>query len=179
MKKILIILSIFIILAAGIGGIVYNSYKKGPLYSLKQAGLAIKDNNPILMEKYIDIDSLAGKMIDEQLSEAPEMASNPFAVGLASMMKPALIATVKTSFLSAVQSKAEEAQKTGSPTKYLKSVKVLNKDNTAATVELILYGKDNDDLKLVLAMQKKGDYWQVKYLLNSKDIYSAMEKTTK
>lgn len=179
MKKIAVIIAIFVVLAAGIGSIAYNSYKQSPLYSLKQAGIAIKDNNPILIEKYIDMDSIAGRMIDEKLSEDPEMASNPFAIGFANMLKPTLIATFKNAFLSAVQSKKEEADKSGTKVRYLKSVKILNKDNTAATVEIILYGKDNEDLKFVLAMQKKEDYWQAKYLLNSKEIYSKIEKETK
>ena len=179
MKKVLIITTICIALVAGIGGIAYNACKKSPLYSLKKAGEALRDNNPILIEKYLDTDSLIGKMIDEKLSETPELAGNPFAVGLANMLKPTLVEAAKTSFLSAVQNKAAEAKEAGQQVSYLKSVKILDKDDTAATVELILYAKNNEELKLVLAMQKKEDYWQIKYLINSKEIYSIIEKETK
>lgn len=176
MKKFLILAASFIILAAAVGGAAYNYYKKGPLYSLKLAGEAIQENNPILIDKYIDMDGLLGKMIDEKLSEDPEFAGNPFAVGFANMFKPTLISTLKTSFFSSFQKKKAEYAQKGEEREYLKSVKVLNKDNTAATVELILYGKNNKDIKIILAMQKKEDYWQIKYILNSKEVYYLIEE---
>ena len=77
-----------LILLLVIGGATYNYYTHTPIYSLQQAGKAIFANDQMSIEKYIDLDSIASHMNDEKLSTNPEILDNPFALGMAALMKP-------------------------------------------------------------------------------------------
>ena len=186
MKKILIIFSILILLMAGIGSVVYYKYKQSPLYSLKSAVVAVKTGNKMLLDKYIDFEGIIGTALEEELSKNKELADNPFAHGMLALMKPALTSMLKEAFYAEIQSSINRTKEEtlnmpakNSPStpsvNSVKSVKTLQKDGNIATVEIIFVGKQQQDIPLVIGMQKMENYWQIKQIVNFEEFTKAVD----
>lgn len=175
MKKIIIscgILMLFLV----IGCIAYNCYTRTPIYSLKQTGKAVLGNDQMLLEKYIDLDGIANHIIDEKLSTDPEILDNPFALGMAALMKPQLVAINKQGILNGFQGIRERAKKENGKLRYVKDIKILSNDGKNATVEIILYGKNNIDINIKIGMHKMNGYWQVTQWFNAEEMEKLAEK---
>lgn len=168
MKKIIISCGIIIFLV--IGGVAYNCYTRTPIYSLKQAGKAILGNDQMSLEKYIELDSIASHIIDEKLSTDPEILDNPFALGVAALMKPQLVALTKQGMLNGFQGIRERAKKENGKLRYIKDIKILQNDGKIATVEIVVYGKNNTNFNIKIGMHKIGGYWRVTQWFNANEM---------
>lgn len=165
-----------LILLLVIGGATYNYYTHTPIYSLKQAGKAIFVNDQMLLEKYIDLDGIANHIIDKKLSTDPEILDNPFALGMATLMKPQLVAINKQGILNGFQGIRERAKKENGKLRYVKDIKILQNDGKNATVEIILYGKNNMDINIKIGMHKMNGYWQITQWFNAEEMEKLAEK---
>ena len=175
MKKIIISCGILILFLV-IGGATYNYYTHTPIYSLKQAGKAIFANDQMSIEKYIDLDGIASHIIDEKLSTDPEIVDNPFALGMVALMKPQLVAISKQEILNGFQGIRERVKKENGKFRYVKNIKILQNDGKNATVEIILYGKNNIDINIKIGMHKTNGYWQVIRWFNVEEMEKLAEK---
>ena len=169
MKKTIIICGILILFLV-IGGTAYNYYTHTPIYSLKQAGKATLENDQMLLEKYIDLDSISSNIIDEKLSTNQEILDNPFALGMATLMKQQLVALNKRGILQAFQEIRERAKKEKSKLRYIKDIKILQNEGKIATVKIVAYGKDNTNFNIKIGMHKLNGYWQITQLLNVEEL---------
>lgn len=175
MKKIIISCGILILFLV-IGGVAYNCYTRTPIYSLKQAGKAILGNDQMSLEKYIDLDSIASHIIDEKLSTDPEILDNPFALGVAALMKPQLVALTKQGMLNGFQGIRERAKKENGKLRYIKDIKILQNDGKIATVEIVVYGKNNTNFNIKIGMHKIGGYWRVTQWFNANEMEKFAEQ---
>lgn len=184
MKKIISVI-VIVLLLGGLGGFAYYQYKQSPKYSLKSAFLAIKSNNKMLMEKYVDFDSIIGEALNESFSKDKELAENPFAMGMLALMKPAIVNVAKETLFAQMKAASEKSNQssqnnqgknadTGNPIKSVKSVKTIQKDGDIATAEIIFIGLKGQEIPLTLGMQKIGDYWQIKQIMNFEDFSKAV-----
>lgn len=165
-----------LILLLVIGGATYNYYTHTPIYSLKQAGKAIFANDQMSIEKYIDLDSIASHIIDEKLSTNPEILDNPFALGMADLMKPQLVILSKQGILNSFQEVRDRSKKENGKIRYVKDIKILQNDGKNAMVEIILYGKNNIDINIKIGMHKMNGYWQVTQWFNANEMEKLAEK---
>lgn len=183
MKKIISVI-VIVLLLGGLGGFAYYQYKQSPKYSLKSAFLAIKSNNKMLMEKYVDFDNIIGEALNESFSKDKELAENPFAMGMLALMKPAIVEVAKETIFSQIKASSEQSNQsaqnnqeknssTESPIKSVKSVKTIQKDGDIATIQIIFIGLRGQEIPLTLGMQKKGDYWQIKQIMNFEEFSKA------
>lgn len=161
MKKIIIVCGILIAMVS----VAYYYYTHTPIYSLKKAGQAILENDQMFVEKYIDLDSVASNIVDLKLSTDPEISDNKLALGMATLMKPQLIAINKRGILKYLKEIGDRYKQTGMMP-YIKEVKVLQNDGKIATVEIILQGKKNVDGKMQIGMHKTNGYWRITQWFN-------------
>ena len=175
MKKIIISCGILILFLV-IGGVAYNCYTRTPIYSLKQAGKAILGNDQMSLEKYIDLDSIVSHIIDEKLSTDPEILDNPFTLGVAALMKPQLVALTKQGMLNGFQGIRERAKKENGKLRYIKDIKILQNDGKIATVEIVVYGKNNTNFNIKIGMHKIGGYWRVTQWFNANEMEKFAEQ---
>ena len=111
MKKALAVILILIVLCAAGAWFAYNSWKESPAYSLAKAGLALQANDSMMIEKYIDIDSVLSDTVDvivrESLNsygggESNDMM-NMMITGFASAMKPQIVSALKQNILEGIK----------------------------------------------------------------------------
>ena len=137
------------------------------------------------MEKYVDFDSIIGEALNESFSKDKELAENPFAMGMLALMKPAIVNVAKETLFAQMKAASEKSNQssqnnqgknadTGNPIKSVKSVKTIQKDGDIATAEIIFIGLKGQEIPLTLGMQKIGDYWQIKQIMNFEDFSKAV-----
>ena len=182
MKKIFgILLVLIIVLTAFLG---YRSYKRSPLYSLKQAGIALKTGNTEMAKKYIDFGKIINGVFEEAISKDEEIKNNPFAAGMVEMFRAPMVAAIQTAIFNAIEEgvkKAKEednsAQSTSTTQRknnLIKKVKVVTKKKDFATVQIIFSGEENKkDMPLIVGMQKIDNYWQAVKIMNFDEIKDA------
>jgi hypothetical protein len=73
MKK-LVLLIVLIALAAG-GYYYYSSLKAGPDYALLQAAAATQTHDLATFERYVDVDALAGHLVDDVANQGSVLTS--------------------------------------------------------------------------------------------------------
>lgn len=175
MKKALAVILILIVLCAAGAWFAYNSWKESPAYSLAKAGLALQANDSMMIEKYIDIDSVLSDTIDvivrESLNsygggESNDMM-NMMITGFASAMKPQIVSALKQNILEGIKKNSGNSSAGEMPKSKIKSLKTLKKDEDLASVEVILLlPESEEEVKLVLGMKKHSNYWRIEKIEN-------------
>jgi hypothetical protein len=191
MKKIIIIITLVIVALAGV--VYYWQWTHSPKYSLMQAKEALENHDIISFEKYVDVQSLTERLIDQLLdfsSEQKEQPSNErsqmyknFAKGFISLLKPqfAKMAKEQVSYYVEKGSFENENDKDDNPKFSLKEIwnksggeksefrgyEYVKKDGKIALVGLsFFYHEYNTKLVLDIKMREKDGYWQVAELSN-------------
>lgn len=175
MKKALAVILILIVLCAAGAWFAYNSWKESPAYSLSKAGLALQANDSMMIEKYIDIDSVLSDTVDvivqESLNsygggESNDMM-NMMITGFASVMKPQIVSALKQNILEGIKKNSGNSSAGEMPKSKIKSLKTLKKDEDLASVEVILLlPESEEEVKLVLRMKKHSNYWRIEKIEN-------------
>ena len=183
MKKIFgVVLVLIIVLTAFLG---YRSYKRSPLYSLKQAGIALKTGDTETAKKYIDFGKIINGVFEEAISKDEEIKNNPFAAGMVEMFRAPMVAAIQTAIFNAIEegvkkakeeenNNAQSAPTTQRKNNLIKKVKVVTKKKDFATVQIIFSGEENKkDMPLIVGMQKTDNYWQAVKIMNFDEIKDA------
>ncbi len=187
MKKFLLLL---LVLAVG-GFAYYRYYTTTPTYSLLQAQRAVSAHDPATFEQYVDVESVAGGLI-EQVGQQRGLLSaiNPgswLVKGLSAALKPALAAGARKQVDTYIATgSVEEARKAGAGKFSLAGVvsKVVSDSSEFKGVayENILPGgmaevgieftqpRYDTTLLVKLRLADKGDHWQVKEIANAGEI---------
>jgi len=192
----------FIVVGAFIAGIWYLQYLKSPQYSLRMTVKAINQHDLTTFNKYVDLDGLLGRIIDQLLAEKRDgKESDAFsrlgegiAKGFMELAKPKLIELAKESISSYVEkgkSEKETQEKNGSaPTvvgdilnkslgekKSFQGIKYVKKEDKIAYVGIPVYREEYDaTLVFDLKMRDKGDYWQIAEVTNFAEIMAQIGK---
>lgn len=172
MKKWIIIVSTIVLVCIISGWLGYHYWITSPLYSIQQVGIALKEGNNTKLEKYMNLDGLLDKTFSQMLMNEMRQSGeedNLFAIGMVMMMKSQLVNLAKHSILSEVREIAKTNVDGKSKKQFVKSVKVVEKEKDLASVEVIFNGANGNKIRFLLAMRKKGDYWQVEEILNPEE----------
>lgn len=153
-------------------------YTKTPEYTIQLIAEAWQAHDPAKVEKYIDIESIAGFFVDEVISSDPEIQKNPFAAAIISAMKPMAVAAIKEDVRKAIteQPSNETQGKTNTAQKKIPSQNIIQTtksvsisslsseklDDTSAVIKLTLKNKAGQELPLTLkARRNADDTWQI------------------
>lgn len=188
MKKILLLL--VVVLAAG-GYWYYRSFAAGPTYALLQAAKAAKTHDVAEFERYVDVRSVAGSLVDQLAGQGAALGiateNMPDITGLLGLMKPQITKAaqqevqryIETGSLGAAAqpgqmpgiSLAGLASKVASPQSKLQGVQYVRETGNEARVGLEFTQPQYDTtMVLELKMLNQGDYWQVTEITNIGDL---------
>lgn len=118
MKRILLLV---LLAAAAAGGYYYyNSLKKGPEYALLQAAAATQTHDVAAFERYVDVDALAGHLVDDVASQGNLLAAlvpgGGFALqGSLRLLKPQLAKAAHSEVQRYVETGSLEAARAAAP----------------------------------------------------------------
>lgn len=187
MKKVLLLL---LLLAAG-GYAYYRYYTTTPTYSLLQARAAVAAHNPAAFEKYVDVESVAGGLIEQVERQSGLLgllnSGSGLLKGLGTALKPALTAGARKQVATyiATGSVAEARKADDSPFSVAGLVGGFVSDSSefrGIAYEHTLPGglaevgleftQPRYDTTLVLKLQlaDKADHWQVKQIANAGEV---------
>lgn len=192
---------VFIVLAVALlgGFLYYRSFISGPKYSLLQAKEAATSHNVEAFEKYVDIESLTGSLIDQATQQG----------GLVSQIIPGLslaknsLDFMKPQLAKAARIEVQQYIETGKINGGLSGHKPLISIAAIAGVIIgygtefkeVAYVKEDGDNAFVgleftqpkydttvvieVKMQDKGDYWQATELTNIGDLLQKIARLEK
>ena len=189
MKK-LVLLVVVLAVAAG-GYYYYNSLKTGPSYALLQAATATQTHDLATFERYVDVDALAGHLVDDVASQSSLLTTLVPGGGLAMhgalrFLKPQLEKAahsevrryVETGSLEAANAAAPKrlvnlsftglAGRVAGPDSKFKGVKYTTEKGDEALVGLeFTQPKYDTTMVLEVKLRKQADgHWQAKELTN-------------
>ncbi|AHJ99843.1 hypothetical protein [Hymenobacter swuensis] len=190
MKK--TILLVLLALAAG-GYLYYRQLRTGPEYSLMQAYKAMTDHDVDTFERYVDIGSVTGNLVDQVAEQGAALGGlNPGGLamtGALQLFKPQLARTARAQVKRYVETgSAQAAAEAGSAGPLnvsvlglagkvvgegsrFKGIKYTRKEGEQAFVGLELTQPRYDTtLVLEVSMRNQGDYWQATAISNSGEI---------
>jgi hypothetical protein len=183
-----VILGAAAILLAATGGGLYWYGTKSPLYSLWQAQRAFRHHHLTAFQKYVDSETLTGRMIDQMTAanaEAAEKTGNlwdqlvqKLAQGLAPALKPQLVKRLKEQLEAYVVTGKFEVNQSDSDKEFftlehlyqmgggerveLRGIAFVKTEQQTAVVGLALRHKVHQTpLLLELKLEERGGYWQV------------------
>ncbi|KUG05981.1 DUF2939 domain-containing protein [Solirubrum puertoriconensis] len=189
MKRILLLILV-VVLAVG-GYLYYRTVTTGPKFALAKAAKAVHDHDVASFEKYVDVESVAGSLVD-QVAEQDQVLSLISANTSGMMMRGALN-LAKPQLAKAARKEVQHFVETGSfdanannefervvkfslaglasrvvsPESSFKGVKYLKEQGEQALVGLeFTQPKLDTTLVLELQMRNRGDYWQVTEITN-------------
>ena len=191
MKK-LLILPVLVALAAG-GYFYYQSLKSGPKYSLMQAANAVRTHDVADFERYVDVSSVTGSLVDQVTSQGSALGLlNPGGMvfkGALRLMKPQLAQAARKELHRYIETGSVEAAAAAQPDKLVNvsmlglAGKVVNPDSQFKDVKYVteqgeqaLVGleftqpKYDTTLVVELKMLNRGDHWQVTEITNSGEL---------
>lgn len=183
MKKALTVILILLVLCAAGAWFAYNSWKESPAYSLAKAGLALQENNSMMIEKYINIDSVLGDTVDTIVRESVKNYGggensdmmNIMIAGFASAMKPHIVSALKQNILEGIKKNSGNSSAEETAKSKIKSLKTLKKDDDLASVEVVLLLPEfEEELKLMLGMKKHSNYWRIEKIENLEENISKL-----
>jgi hypothetical protein len=189
MKKVLIIL---VVLGLVGGFLYYRNFVGSPKYSLLQAHEAMEDHDMAEFQKYVNIESVTGSLVD-QLAANQSLLSALNPGGLVSrqvlrVMKPQLAQVAGKEIQKYVETGDFKKDPTAPKKKIdislsglwhkvvsdsaaFKGVKYVNEQGETALVGLeFTQPRYDTTLVLEVKMQDKGDYWQVVELTNTGEL---------
>lgn len=188
MKKLLILI---VLAAVGIGAyLYYYKVRTAPEYSLMQAYKAIDDHDPAAFERYVDVNSVTGSLVDDVAKNGSALGVlNPGGMamtGALRLLKPQLAQAARKEVQRYVETGSVEAAAAAAPKK-LVNVSLLGLagkvvgDNSK--FQGIAYSHEEGEQALVgleftqprydttmvleVKMRKRGDYWQATEITNT------------
>lgn len=201
MKKIAII-SVIVIVVIAIA-IYYWQWTRSPKYSLLQAKKAIENHDVVSFEKYVDVQSLTERLIDQFLDLATAQQEQPvdeweqmgqnIAKGFINLLKPQLAKLAKEQVAYYVEKGSfEDAKdkdespkfslkeiwnKSGGEKSKFRGFEYVKKDGKIAVVGLSFFHEEyNTKLVLDIKMREKDGYWQVAELSNFSDYMKKLDQ---
>ncbi|WP_139361861.1 DUF2939 domain-containing protein [Hymenobacter sp. CRA2] len=188
MKRLLLIL-VLVVLVVG-GYLYYRDLTTGPKFALGQAAKAVHDHDVSSFEKYVDVESVTGSLVDQVADQGKALGmmlpgGGLVAKGMLGLAKPQLAKAarkevqrfVETGSLEAAAesqpqrlvkvSLAGLASKVISPESSFKGVKYVNEQGEQALVGLeFTQPKFDTTMVLEVKMRDRGEYWQVTEITN-------------
>ena len=184
----------FIVFLAAVGG--YHFWTTTPTYSLRQAGLAWKNQDWEEFKKYVDVESVLKNgldaIVEDQLSQAPiPEGAQATARNLVQLFKPQLLSILEKQVQDALLEKPDRQT-----AKDLTTPDITPSLKTTARnwqLEQINVGKASDDEVLVsitlrspnpnepsihqihLRMADRGDHWQVTEIVNMPELLTKFQ----
>lgn len=176
-------------------------WTKTPVYSANIIRESIAKHDVVTFEKHVDMDTLYSKGYDDAIIaidriEKNGISTNPFAMGILQMMKPAIVNELKARTLEEIKgvdnaqsSKNNQATKMAEGLQEkadvknadFKDITVVSKENGEAIVALILHNKKfNKDFELRVKMTELQDgTWKLKEITNLVDFLVEVDKADK
>lgn len=176
-------------------------WTKTPVYSANIIRESIAKHDVVTFEKHVDMDTLYGKGYDDAIIaidriEGNGISTNPFAMGILQMMKPAIVNELKAKTLEEIKgvdngqsSKKNQATKMAEGLQEkadvknadFKDITVVSKENGEAIVALTLHNKKfNKDFELKVKMAELQDgTWKLKEFTNLVDFLVEVDKADK
>ena len=176
-------------------------WTKTPVYSANIIRESIAKHDVVTFEKHVDMDTLYGKGYDDAIIaidriEGNGISTNPFAMGILQMMKPAIVNELKAKTLEEIKgvdngqsSKKNQATKMAEDLQEkadvknadFKDITVVSKEKGEAIVALTLHNKKfNKDFELKVKMAELQDgTWKLKEITNLVDFLVEVDKADK
>lgn len=200
MKRLLLFV-VLLALAAG-GYYYYRSLKQGPEYALLQAAAATKTHDLATFEKYVDVNSVTGHLVDQLTNQSSLLSLlNPGALafkGALRLLKPQLSQAahnevrryVETGSVEAAAEAAPKglgrvsllglAGKVVSPESAFKGVKYTRQEGEQAFVGLeFTQPKYDTTMVLEVKLLHRGDHWQMTEITNTADLLQGVARLEK
>lgn len=191
MKK-TILLALLLVLAVG-GYLYYRQLRTGPEYSLMQAYRAVTDHDVAAFERYVDINSVTGSLVDEVVEQGTALggvAPGGLALtGALQLFKPQLARTARAQVKRYVETGSAQAAAEAGPAGPLnvsvlglagkvvgegsrfKGIKYTREQGEQAFVGLeFTQPRYDTTLVLEVRMRNQGGYWQATAISNSGEI---------
>ncbi|OON70954.1 hypothetical protein B0919_02835 [Hymenobacter sp. CRA2] len=180
---------VLVVLVVG-GYLYYRDLTTGPKFALGQAAKAVHDHDVSSFEKYVDVESVTGSLVDQVADQGKALGmmlpgGGLVAKGMLGLAKPQLAKAarkevqrfVETGSLEAAAesqpqrlvkvSLAGLASKVISPESSFKGVKYVNEQGEQALVGLeFTQPKFDTTMVLEVKMRDRGEYWQVTEITN-------------
>ncbi|MCC3156088.1 DUF2939 domain-containing protein [Hymenobacter sp. 15J16-1T3B] len=188
MKRLLLLLALAVLLIGGY--LYYREVTTGPKFALGQAVKALHDHDVSSFEKYVDVESVTGSLVDQVADQGKALGfvlpgGGMVAKGVLGLAKPQLAKAARKemqrfvetgSLEAAVASQPQRlvkvsmaglASKVISPESSFKGVKYVNEQGEQALVGLeFTQPKFDTTMVLEVKMRDRGDYWQVTEITN-------------
>lgn len=201
MKKVAIILGLMVVVVAVT--IYYWQWTLSPKYSLLQAKKAIENHDLAAFEKYVDVQSLTERLLDqlldlnmaqkEQPSNEWEQLGENLAKGFIGMLKPHLAKIAKEQVAYYVEKGSFETQKqksdvpdfslkdiwnkSGGEKSKFRGFEYVKKEGKIAVVGLEFFHEEyNAKLVLDIKMREKDGYWQLAELSNFSEYMKRLDE---
>jgi hypothetical protein len=189
MKKILLL--VLVVVAVG-GYLYYQNFTSSPKYSLLQAHEAMEDHDMAAFEKYVDIPSVTGSLIDQLAEQRGLIGSLNPASGVIRQalryMKPQLTQVARKEiekYVATGDFKKDPAapkkkvdislsglwHKVVSDSATFKGIQYVKEEGETALVGVEFTQPRYDTTMVVeIKMRDKGEYWQITELTNTGDL---------
>lgn len=188
MKRSLLLLVLAVLLIGGY--LYYRELTTGPKFALGQAVKAVHDHDVASFEKYVDVESVTGSLVDQVADQGKMLGlvvpgGGMVARGLMGLAKPQIAKAARKEVERFVEtgdlekaaasqpqhlvkvSLAGLASKVISPESSFKGVKYVNEQGEQALVGLeFTQPKYDTTMVLEVKMRDRGDYWQVTEITN-------------
>ena len=190
MKKTLFITALLIFVVAVVGYWYYHSSGGGPKYALLQAAYAVQAHNAADFERYVDVESVTDKLVDEVAGQANtlQIANGSAAAVLQSLplLKPMLRRTARSEVqryietgtlptssqgpLPGVSVVGMAGQVLGAGGQF-KGIRYVREQGAQALVGVAFAQPVHDTTAIIeLRLVDKGDHWQVTEITNARDL---------
>lgn len=200
MKKLLILL---VLVAVGVGAyLYYYKVRTAPEYSLMQAYKAINDHDPTAFERYVDVNSVTGSLVDDVAENGSALGVlNPGGMAMTDalrLLKPQLAQAARKEVQRYIETGSAEAAAAAAPNRLVNvsmmglASKVVG-DNSK--FQGIAYSREEGEQALIglrftqprydttmvleVQMRKRGDYWQATEITNTGDILKQVARLEK
>lgn len=188
-------LALIIVLCAVLAGAAFYFlyFIRTPLYALNQARVALKEHNTAKFEQYVDVQSVLDNAFEDIIKAESKinndkLFSNPFALSILHMLKPAVVDLMKQEALDRVAGRPVQEDKVADPVPdamrrnlerhipldklAVKDLKLVQQERNMATATLVLHNEalQKDFLaQLHMQINDKED-WQIKRVSNLSEL---------
>jgi len=200
MKK-TILLVVLAVLAVG-GYLYYRQLRTGPEYSLMQAYKAVTDHDVVTFERYVDINSVTGSLVDQVAEQGATLGGfntgGLALTGALQLFKPQLARTAREQVRRYVETgSAKAAAEAGSAGPLnvsvlglagkvagegsrFKGIKYSRQEGSQAFVGLeFTQPRYDTTLVLEVSMRNQGNYWQATAISNSGELMRQIARLEK
>ncbi|KAA9332944.1 DUF2939 domain-containing protein [Hymenobacter busanensis] len=200
MKRLWVVLLLVALVAGGYW--FYHNLTTGPKYALGQAAKAVHDHDVAAFEKYVNVESVTGSLVDQVTAQSSVLGLlNPAGFltrGALGLAKPQLAKAARKEVQRFVETGSLEeaaasspkrtvkvslaglASKVISPESSFKGVKYVNEQGEQALVGLeFTQPKFDTTMVLEVKMRDRGDYWQVTEVTNMGEVLKHVARLQK